>query len=142
MLTTDNARLRDYGLTVLRIGIGVIFLAHGYLKFFKMGMGGTTSFMAHVGVPAPALAAWFSALAETLGGAAFILGIFTPVFGLALALDMAGAILFAKKGGGLFAPKGFELELSLLLASVAIALNGPGALSLRDALRGRRAPQP
>jgi putative oxidoreductase len=137
MLTGDNARLRDYGLTVLRIGIGVIFLAHGYMKFFKMGIGGTTSFMSGLGVPAPALAAWFAALAETLGGVAFILGIFTPVFGLALALDMAGAILFAKKGG-FFAPKGFELELSLLVASVALAFSGPGALALRDALSGRR----
>jgi putative oxidoreductase len=97
--------------------------------------------MAHVGVPAPALAAWFAALAETLGGVAFILGIFTPAFGLALALDMAGAILFAKRGGGLFAPKGFELELSLLVASVALAFSGPGALALRDVLGGRRRAQ-
>ena len=141
MLTIDNARLRDYGLTVLRIGIGVIFLAHGYLKFFKMGIGGTTSFMAHVGVPAPALAAWFAACAETFGGIAFVLGIFTLPFGLALALDMAGAILFAKRGGGLFGPKGFELELSLLVASVALAFSGPGALALRDVLGGRRRAQ-
>ena len=137
MLGSYGGRFRDCGLTLLRIGVGIIFFAHGYLKFFKMGIGGTTSFMTHVGVPLPELVAWFSALAETLGGIAFVLGIFTLPFGLALAVDMAGAIFFAKRGGGLFAPKGFELELSLLVASVAIALSGPGALSLRDIL-GRR----
>jgi putative oxidoreductase len=138
MPTTDGTRYRDYGLTVLRIGIGIIFFAHGYLKLFKMGIGGTSGFMGHLGIPSPAIVAWFSALAETVGGIAFISGIFTLPFGIALVIDMAGAIYYAKRGGGLFAPKGFELELSLLLAAAAIALSGPGALSLQNILRRRR----
>ena len=138
MLTSSSGRFRDCGLTVLRVGIGIIFFAHGYLKLFKMGIGGTAGFMGHLGIPAPTVVAWFSALAETLGGLAFILGIFTLPFALALVVDMAGAIYYAKRGGGLFAPKGYELELSLLLASVAIALGGPGAHSLRELLGRRR----
>ena len=140
MMTLDNnsSRLRDYGLLVLRVVVGIVFCAHGYLKFFKMGIGGTTHFFTSVGVPLPTLAAWFAATAEMVGGAALILGILTLPFGLALTLDMMGAIFFAKRGGGLFAPKGFELELTLLAASLAIALSGPGAFSLRHALgRGK-----
>jgi putative oxidoreductase len=138
MLDSDSTRLRNYGLLVLRVVIGVIFFAHGYMKFFKMGIGGTTGFFASVGVPAPTLAAWFETFVEMIGGIAFILGIFTLPFGLALTLGMSGAIMFAKRGGGLVGPKGFELELALLAAALAIALTGPGALSLRNALRRRR----
>ena len=138
MPATDSRGYRDYGLTVLRIGVGIIFFAHGYLKFFKMGMGGTAGFMGHLGVPAPQIAAWFAAVAEMFGGIAFVLGIFTLPFAIALVVDMCGAIYFAKRGGGLFAPKGFELELSLLLAALAIALSGPGAFSLRELISRRR----
>jgi putative oxidoreductase len=137
-LDNDNARLRDYGLTVLRIVFGVIIIGHGYLKFFKMGIGGTTGFMGSIGVPLPAVAAWFTALAETVGGVALILGIFTLPFGLALALDLAGAIWFAKRGSGLISPNGYELELSLLAVSLAIALAGPGSPSLHAMLRRNR----
>ena len=137
MPTTEGTRYSDYGLTLLRVGIGIIFFAHGYMKFFKMGIGGTAGFMGHLGIPAAPFVAWFSASAEMVGGIAFILGILTLPFGIALVIDMAGAIYFAKRGGGLVGPKGFELELSLLLASIAIALGGPGAFSLREIL-GRR----
>ena len=142
MLDSDSARPRNYGLLILRVAIGVIFFAHGYLKFFKMGIAGTTGYFTSLGVPAPMLVAWFESLLEMLGGIAFILGIFTLPFGLALALGMFSAIMFAKRGGGLFAPKGFELELALLAAALTIALAGPGTLSLRHLLRRGRPPQP
>ena len=142
MPDNNSPRRSDYGLLVLRVVIGVIFIAHGYLKFFKMGMGGTIGFMTQIGVPAPTLIAWFVTFAELIGGIALILGIFTLPFGLALAVDVGGAIWYAKRGGGLLAPKGFELELTLLAAALAIALAGPGALSLRNALRRKRPGQP
>ena len=136
---SGNTRFQACGLTVLRIAVGVIFLAHGYLKFHKMGMGGTIGFFTHIGVPLPTLAAWFSVLAETLGALALILGVFTPIAGAALAIDMAGAIIFAKGlHSGLLAPKGYELELALLAASVALALSGPGALALGNLIGRRR----
>lgn len=142
MPDNNSARRSDYGLLVLRVVIGVIFIAHGYLKFFTMGMGGTIGFMTQIGVPAPTLVAWLVVFAELVGGVALILGIFTLPFGLALSVDVGGAIWYAKRGGGLLAPKGFELELALLAAALAIALAGPGALSLRNALRRKRPGQP
>jgi putative oxidoreductase len=136
---TSNSRGYAYGLLVLRVVAGVIFIAHGYLKAFKMGMGGTVGMMTHFGVPVPSLAAWFSILAELLGGTALILGVFTLPFGIALTIDMLGAIWFAKRGGGLFAPKGFELELLLLASALCLALTGPGPISLRRALSRKTA---
>ncbi len=134
---TSNSRGYAYGLLVLRVVAGVIFIAHGYLKAFKMGMGGTVGFMTHLGIPAANLAAWFSVLAELLGGTGLILGVFTLPFGIALTIDMLGAIWFAKRGGGLFAPKGFELELLLLASALCIALTGPGPISLRSGFSRR-----
>jgi putative oxidoreductase len=136
-----NPRLRDYGLLVLRVVVGVTFIAHGYLKFGKLGMPGTIGFFTNIGVPAPALAAWFAVLVEMVGGLALVLGIFTLPFGLALVIDMIGAITYGKRGGGFFAPKGFELELNLLAASLALALSGPGMFSLTQLLRRKRPSQ-
>jgi putative oxidoreductase len=134
---TSNSRGYAYGLLVLRVVAGVIFIAHGYLKAFKMGMGGTIGFMTHLGIPVTPVAAYFSVLAELVGGSALILGVFTLPFGIALAIDMLGAIWFAKRGGGLFAPKGFELELLLLASALCVALTGPGPISLRRAFSRR-----
>ena len=136
---TSSGRGYPYGLLVLRVVAGVIFIAHGYLKAFKMGMGGTVGMMTHFDVPAANLAAWFSVLAELVGGTALILGVFTLPFGIALTIDMLGAIWFAKRGGGLFAPKGFELELLLFASALCLALSGPGPISLRRALSRKTA---
>ena len=50
--------LQPYGLTILRVVIGIVFFAHGYLKFFKMGIGGTIGFFTHLGIPLPTVMAW------------------------------------------------------------------------------------
>ncbi len=137
-LTGHDPKLREYGLALLRIILGVVFFAHGYLKFFKMGMDGVVGFFTSLGIPFPVLAAWGVTLLEMVGGIALILGIFTPVLGVLFAIEMAGVMLTAKRGQGFFAPKGYEFELTLLVASLALALSGPGAISLQNVFRRRR----
>jgi putative oxidoreductase len=135
LMGRDNPRLREIGIALLRIILGVVFFAHGYLKFFRMGIDGTTGFFTSLGIPAPELAAWFVTFLEMIGGIALILGIFTPVLGVLFAIEMAVVILTAKRGQGFFVPKGYEFELTLLVASAALALTGPGAFSLRNVFR-------
>ena len=137
-LTSNDPKAREMGLALLRIILGVVFFAHGYLKFFKMGMNGVVGFFTSLGIPAPTVAAWGVTSLEMIGGIGLILGVFTPVFGVLFAIEMAGVIFFAKRGQGFFAPKGFELELTLLVASLALALTGPGAFSLGKIFRRRR----
>lgn len=74
------------------------------------------------------VAAWFSILVEIAGGAALILGLLTLPIGIALAIDMAGAIFFAKRGDGIVGPGGAELELLFLAASLALV--GPGKIAV------------
>ncbi|MEU9835730.1 DoxX family protein [Streptosporangium sp. NPDC048047] len=133
-------RIRPFALLLGRIGIGVIFLVHGWQKFTTMGISGTTAFFEQVGIPLPGLAAPAVAVLEVVGGIAFIVGAALPVFGVLLALDMAGAIVFVHGANGFAADKGgYEFVLALAAAALAIGFSGGGALAV-DGLwrRGRR----
>ena len=140
-MVSDSARLRGFGLLVLRIVVGVTFFAHGWLKFHGMGMPGTTGFFTSLGIPMPAVMAWVVVLVEMLAAIALILGIFTLPAGLLLTVDMIGVLLTAKRGGSLIGPKSYELEINLLAAAFALALVGPGMFSLSQLLRGKQSSQ-
>ncbi len=126
----------DFGVAVLRIAVGLTFLAHGLLKGLGMGFAGTAGFFAQVGAPFPAVTSVLIIVLESVGGLLLVLGLLTRPVGVLLACDMLGAIVLARHDG-FFAPKGGELEILLLSCALALALAGAGAWSL-DALIARR----
>ncbi len=128
-------RWEDWGVTVLRIVVGVIFLVHGGQKLFVWGFAGVAAFLEKIGIPAPALAAPILTLVEFLGGVALILGLYARVAALLLAVDMLVAILAYHLPHGFFVPSGVEYPLTLLAATVALALLGSGEASLDRWLR-------
>jgi putative oxidoreductase len=125
---------REWGVTVLRVVIGVIFLMHGYQKLFVYGIGGVAQGFGQMGIPAPAIGAVLATAAEGLGGLLLILGLFTRFAAIPIAFTMVVAILTAHLHGGFFAPKGFEYPLALLGASVALVFLGSGKLALDNVL--------
>ncbi len=137
----------DIALLLLRIGVGLVFIPHGYSKVF--GPGGAAAFAAdmpnfHLPVSLGYVAAW----AEMFGSILLILGVLTRIDAFLLACVMAAATLMVKLPDALYevprgtskflvAMRGIELELMLMIASLAIVLLGPGRIAM-DALIFRK----
>lgn len=132
---TLPAVARDVAALLARLGIGAVFVAHGWQKLVTNGVDGTAAFFDTVGVPLPTVSAWIATLLELVGGAAIVLGVAVPVVGLLLALDMLGAYVFVHAGNGLFVTDGgAELVLALGVGSLLLAAFGAGRYSLDAAL--------
>lgn len=126
------------GLTVLRLVVGSIFIAHGAQKVFTVGLGNIGGMMSQSGIPMGEVVGPAVALVELLGGIALVLGLFTRLAAVGLAVVMAGAVFMVHFPQGFFNPKGFEFPLSLLGATIALALMGPGRISVDGAMQERR----
>ncbi|SFQ20911.1 putative oxidoreductase [Amycolatopsis arida] len=134
-------RVRDVSALLGRIGVAVVFLAHGLQKWDN-GVGATADMFAGMGVPLPTVAALFTIAVEVLGSIAFLLGLALPLVGLGYAVVGIGAILTVHLDNGLTGQGGYELVLVLALAGLALGFNG-GRLALDHVLftRRRRAPE-
>lgn len=133
-ITRSTPAATATAITILRIIVGVVFLAHGYQKVFIYGHAGVAQSFAGMGIPVPDLTSALIAAIELLGGIALILGIGTRVAATLLALDMLGAILLVHGRNGFFLPTGAEFATTLLGASIALAVAGAGAASVDGVL--------
>ena len=122
------------GLAILRVVLGVIFLAHGGSKLMG-GMEGTIGMFGSLGIPLPTVSAWGIALLETVGGAALVVGFLVTPIAVLLAVHMIVGIFVVHLGNGFFVigPGQNGIEFNLLLAAglAALVLAGPGDLTVR-----------
>ncbi|MFL4474653.1 DoxX family protein [Paeniglutamicibacter sp. MACA_103] len=126
-----NPALATAAQTTLRIVIGFLFAAHGWQKFFQFTLDGTTAAFGQMGVPAAGLVAPVVATLEIVGGIALILGVLTRIFAVLLTVNMLGALFLVHAPAGVFVEVGgFELVLALAAGAAAIALMGPGRMSV------------
>ena len=124
----------SYGLLLLRVVVGGTMFAHGSQKllgwFGGPGLGGVRGWLGSMGFRMPALMAVLVALAES-GGLLLALGLLTPLAALGIASAMVVAIGSVHWRNGFFNGKqGYEFNLVLIGASVALAATGPGRFSL------------
>lgn len=113
----------NLGLFLARLGVAVVFIVSGWSKF--MDIAGTTAFFQKIGLAEPFV--YFIAALELIGGLAFLLGIWTRVFGWLLAINMLFAIVLVKYSMGFNA---YRIDLVLLLTSLGIAFAGAGEYAL------------
>jgi putative oxidoreductase len=120
---------------VLRVALGVIFIYHGYPKLAHMG-GGMQGFFVQHGLPGYFV--YVSGILETFGGALLVLGLFTRVAALLLAIEMGVAIWKVHSGGGYMAVHSYEFPLALAAGSFALTALGAGLVSVDHPLSGSR----
>lgn len=114
----------DLGILILRVVLGVAFIAHGYSKFAVNGIDGVAGFFMSIGIPAALLMAWIVSLVELLGGIALLLGVGTRLAAFLLSIVMIVAIFTAKPPSGFLG--GYELDVVILGGLVALLLGGAG----------------
>jgi putative oxidoreductase len=110
----------DLALLLIRVGLALVFIAHGWEKI--VGMEDVITFFATLKLSA--FWAYVVAYVELIGGISMLIGVFTGWTGILLAATMVGAIAMVKLTKGFIG--GYEFDLMLFLAAIAISLAGPG----------------
>ena len=124
----------ELGLTILRVVLGVIFIAHGAPSLFG-GMEGTASLLESQGIPLPEAAAWVVSLLQFLGGLCLIAGfLVTPISLLLIVYVLMGIILVQAANGfyvvGPQASGGIEYNLLLGASLLMLVFGGPGLAAM------------
>lgn len=128
----NEQTLQNYGITTLRISLGLVLIAHSlWLKLVIFTLPGTAAFFESIGLPG--IAAYAVFLVEVISGIALVLGLESRWAALIAVPVMAGATWAHAANGWLFtnAGGGWEYPLFLTIAALAQALLGDGALVLR-----------
>ena len=144
------ADMLQYGPAVLRLAVGAVFVAHGSQKLFGVwggaGPEGTAAFFGQIGLTPAYPLALATGVAELIGGLMLIIGAFTLVAAATLVVEMAVDVWKVHYVNGFFINwgmvpdrgHGYEFNLVLAAALVALMLTGAGAFSI-DRRRARSA---
>ncbi|MBC3918397.1 DoxX family protein [Undibacterium sp. CY18W] len=124
-----------YGITLLRISLGTMWIAHALLKLLVFTLPGTAQFFVSIGYPG--FLAYPVFALELLGGVALVLGIYSRQVALALVPVMAVAATVHFGNGWVHTSPdgGWEYPVFLIATSVAVWLLGDGAFALRRSSR-------
>lgn len=125
-----TATAQDYAALLLRVALGLMFLAHGLMKFVTFTLAGTAGFFESIGFPG--WAAYVVAPAEVLAGIALIAGFRTRLIALLTVPILFGTIVAHAGAGWVFSNPGggWEYPLFLLATTLAVALQGGGRLAV------------
>ncbi|MDN3451932.1 MULTISPECIES: DoxX family protein [unclassified Psychrobacter] len=120
---------------ILRVPVGLILAAHGAQKLFGWfggnGLAGTAQWLSSIGMEPGYLMAMLAGGAEFFGGLALVIGLLTRPAAVVAAFTMLVAIFSVHISNGLFAADGgYEYALVLMVALLALAVQGGGALSI------------
>jgi putative oxidoreductase len=126
-----DTRLAPYGALALRVALGVMFIAHAYLKYAVFTVPGFAGFLGNVGLPT--LLAWPIILGELIGGFAILVGFHGRLVALILLPVLLGAVGIHAPNGWVFtaANGGWEYPAFLAAAALAQALIGDGTFAVQ-----------
>lgn len=126
------ATAADYALLLLRLVLGLSMAAHGLNKFFGGGrIPGTARWFESIGMKYGKFQAVTAATAETAAGLGMAVGFLTPIAAAGFVALMAVAVWTVHRSNGFFVlTNGWEYNLVLATGAVAVAMIGPGYLSV------------
>ncbi|CAG9217505.1 DoxX family protein [Burkholderia vietnamiensis] len=126
----NPTRLQDLGATLLRVALGVLYLAHVAQKVFVFTLPGTAQFFASIGLPG--WLAYLTTAVELAGGLALLAGLRVRTAALALLPFMLGAVCAHLPNGWSFASPhgGWEYPAFWAVTLAVQALLGGGAFAL------------
>lgn len=124
-----------YGVALLRVSLGVMWIAHALLKLFVFSLPGTALFFQSIGYPG--FLAYPVFAVELLGGVALLLGLYArqvalalvPVMAVAASVHFGNGWVHTSPGGG------WEYPVFLVVASVTLWLMGDGRFAARRSAR-------
>jgi putative oxidoreductase len=135
----SEQKLTDIGLLLLRVSLGIVFLAHGYLKVFVFGLEhGAVVFANHTVWGYHLTPGWFvypAAFVELVGGTMLLTGFKTRLATPFLACVAFGAGAVHFENGWNYTSKpdgGWEYGIFLCACSIVVWLVGPGSMTLKS----------
>jgi putative oxidoreductase len=137
MTNIGSTCVREWGVTILRVCVGLMFAMHGGQKWFVYGIDNVAANFGKGGLPAPMLSAVLSSGAEFGCGILLVVGLLTRWATIPLIINMLVALLAVHLKNGFFLPTGFEYVFILLGCLTAILLLGSGPLAIDQLLPGR-----
>lgn len=140
----DRRGTQDLGLLILRLGLGVLLVAHGLRKLFGWWGGqGLVAFknsLSDAGYQHADILTYVGAGGQVATGLLLVLGLFTPLAAAGALAYLINGVLVGisaqpERRFALFLPDGHEYQIMLIVVAVAIVLAGPGRYGL-DGDRG------
>jgi putative oxidoreductase len=139
LLSTSN----NAGLTIMRLVLGTVFLAHGSQKllgwFGGFGFSGTMKMFESVGMPGAL--AFLIIMTEFFAGLGLLFGLFTRIAALGIVGLMLGAISMVHFQNGFFMNwmgnqkgEGFEYHLLAIAIALGLVIGGAGPVSADRAI--------
>jgi len=137
-----------WGVLILRVALGVIFIMHAYYGFAVIGVRGIAGIIVRLGFPPGVVmpAAWALIVVHTVGGALIIAGLWTRIAAVANIPIMMIALAFIHYEQGFFTRAvivdaaagkaqviGYEFPLLVFACAIAVAAIGGGPFSIDHA---------
>ena len=125
-----DSRTAPYAALLLRVALGIMFIAHALLKYVVFTLPGTVKFFESLGLPGPL--AYVTFAAELIGGLLILGGVYARWVALALVPILLGATWVHAGNGWVFsAPNGgWEYPAFLAIAALVLTLQGDGKYAL------------
>jgi putative oxidoreductase len=132
-----DSRTAPYAALVLRVALGVMFIAHALLKYSVFTLPGTAKFFESIGLPGPL--AYFTFFAELIGGVLILAGVYSRWVSAALIPVLLGATWAHAGNGWVFSATngGWEYPAFLAAAAAAQALLGDGRFAFGNPITKR-----